>query len=225
MRVHEMQVKHVPVDHLLQHPDNPNNGDVGAISESIEVNGLYQPVLVQSSTGHIVAGNHRYLAALALGAQTIPAIFLEITDIEAKRIMLADNRTARLGVDDEGLVRHLLDELYATDPGIHGTGYEMVDYDAMVAASEIPLDLSEIVESVPKEPDGESAKVRLNLSVIPVVDEDGTVHEFTLARPDYKPLTVSDIQAVREAFGLEKLAKAEIEAFDVPDWGGRRRDR
>jgi len=113
-----------PVEHLSPHPRNVNMGDTDAIIESIQTNGFTAPLLVQRSTGHIVAGNHRYAAALELGATQLPVIWLDMDDEQALRYMLADNRSTRLGKDDLGLLAELLDDLQSTDAGLSGTLYD-----------------------------------------------------------------------------------------------------
>ena len=46
------------ITELKLHPRNPRKGNVESIRESIEHNGWYGAVLVQKSTGYIIAGNH-----------------------------------------------------------------------------------------------------------------------------------------------------------------------
>lgn len=55
------------VDSLQPHPQNANEGDVGAIVESIDENGFFGAVLVQASTGRILAGKHRWASAIERG--------------------------------------------------------------------------------------------------------------------------------------------------------------
>jgi ParB-like nuclease family protein len=124
VRFHE-QVQHLLVDieSVTRHPDNPREGDVDAIIESIEVNGFIAPVIAQKSTGHIIAGNHRYDALQALGSSVIPVIQIDVDDEMAKRYLLADNRTSDLGrYNEENLLTMLL-SMQDTDLGLIGTGY------------------------------------------------------------------------------------------------------
>lgn len=225
MRTHPMEVVQVDVEKLSQFPGNANSGDVEAIEESIEVNGFFTPLLVQRSTGNVIAGNHRLLAAMGLGARQVPVIYLDVDDERARRIMLADNRTARLGHDDEALLADMLGGLYATDVGLAGTGYSAPDFERLLADLKEPL-------AFPEDP-GEDARMevptaprasrpRLYVSLFPSVDEDGKVREVTLSRPDFGSLSLADFQELREALGLERLSKEEIRAFEVPDWGGGR---
>lgn len=113
----------VPIEKIRPHPSNPRNGDVDAIVESIRINGLYRPLYVQLGTGYILAGNHTYAALMELGAERVPVITLDISDEEASRILLVDNKTADLGGYDYGLLVELLHELENTDQALLGTGY------------------------------------------------------------------------------------------------------
>lgn len=119
------------LDTLRPHPENPKSGDTEAIAESIETNGLYRPLYAQKSTGYILAGNHTYHAALELGATTLPVIWLDIDDQTARRILLADNRTADLGRYDDALLVELLLAIDQTD-SLTGTGYTHDDLDLLL---------------------------------------------------------------------------------------------
>ena len=90
------------------HPRNVRQGDVGAIATSLSTHGQYRPIVVQESTGHILAGNHTYKAALSLGWDKIACIFLEGDDKRAIAYALADNRTMELGYTDDDLLNNLL---------------------------------------------------------------------------------------------------------------------
>lgn len=127
-----------PITTVTQHPDNPNNGDTDAIAESMQTNGVYAGVIAQKTTGHILAGNHRYAALLQLGATQIPVTWLDITNEQATRILLADNRTTRLGHDDEHLLATLLDDLTKTPTGLTGTGYTNEDLLALTTIAFAP---------------------------------------------------------------------------------------
>lgn len=127
----------VPIDKVAQHPDNPRNGDVEAIAESIDINGYIAPVIVQQSTGYILAGNHRYQALLSLGSQVIPAIYVDIDDVAARRYMLADNRTSDLGIYDNAQLVEILTDLDEHD-SLLGSGYTKMDLEQLQAILDIP---------------------------------------------------------------------------------------
>lgn len=120
-----------PIHDLKPHPDNPRQGDVGAIHQSIEANGFYGAVLVQKSTGYILAGNHRYQAALNHEADSLPAIIIDVDALTATRILLADNRTNDLATYDNHQLLDLLTGL-AEDHELWGTGYDGDDLDDLL---------------------------------------------------------------------------------------------
>lgn len=84
-------------------------------------------MLVQRSTNRIIAGNHRSRVARRRGETTIPVIWLDVDDDQARRILLVDNRTGDLaGYDDAELAR-ILGELAGTDAGFAGSGFDETD--------------------------------------------------------------------------------------------------
>lgn len=111
------------IDSVQQHPDNYNNGSVDEIVESIMVNGMYRPIMVQRSTGYILMGNHTWEACKELDARSIPVIYLDYDgDFAAFRAMASDNVIARLAQpDDAGLLR-LLEAVQEAEGALYGTG-------------------------------------------------------------------------------------------------------
>jgi ParB-like chromosome segregation protein Spo0J len=101
----------VDIDSIKEHPDNPNHGHIEAIRASIRQNGFYGSVQVDRATGYILAGNHRWKAAKLEGLLEIPVTWQDVDPVEAVRILLADNETARLAVADEAAVDQLLEQL------------------------------------------------------------------------------------------------------------------
>jgi len=117
----------VDVTTIKTHPANPRRGDLDVIKDSISVNGFYGSVVVNKRTSHILAGNHRYMAAKALGYDKVPVTWVDVGEHEEKRILAADNRTSELGGYDEAVLADLLQELSDADM-LDGTGYEL-DFD------------------------------------------------------------------------------------------------
>jgi hypothetical protein len=124
----------VSVDDVKPHPRNPRRGDVGAIVESIVENGVYRPIVVQRSTGYIIAGSHTWQAMKATGVARAPVIMLDVDDKAAVKIMLADNKTADRGDYDDAGVAALLQELVGDGEirSLLGTGYDADDLDDML---------------------------------------------------------------------------------------------
>jgi hypothetical protein len=118
------------VGELTEHPSNPNQGDVGAISVSVDENGWYGAIIVQKSTGYVLAGSHRLKERRAKGATRVPIIERDVDDETALRILLADNRTAQLAsYDDHALLALLTRE--AERDNLLGTGWDGDDVDAL----------------------------------------------------------------------------------------------
>ena len=115
----------VDIASVESHPKNVRQGDIGAISESLKAHGQYRPIVVDKRTNCILAGNHTWKAAKALGWQQINAGFIETKDDdEALRILLADNRTTDLASYDEAQLANLLKDLANTDEGLTGTAFD-----------------------------------------------------------------------------------------------------
>lgn len=121
-----------PVDALTEHPENPRRGDASVIAESIDANGFYGAVLVQSSTGHVIAGNSRLRAARERGLPTIPALMLDVDDDRARRILLVDNRAPEAGTYDGAALASVLEDLETRSASLAGTGYDRSDLEALL---------------------------------------------------------------------------------------------
>ena len=109
----------VSVSSLNLYPSNPRRGDIEAIASSLEAHGQYRPIVVQKSTNFILAGNHTYKAMKKLGHKKIKVTFIDCDDAQARKIVLADNRTTDLAGYDEPLLKSLLSAL----PDLTGTGF------------------------------------------------------------------------------------------------------
>jgi hypothetical protein len=128
----------VDIDSVQQAPYNYNNGDVDVIAESIHMNGMYRPIYVQAETGHIIAGNHTWLACKELGAAQVPVVPLEVDDIVAQRIMIEDNEAAKRAISDRGQLLTLLDRIHDAT-GMYLASVTDRDVEIMKALEEIPL--------------------------------------------------------------------------------------
>jgi len=131
----------VAINSLKGYDKNPRKGDVKAIAESLEINKQYRPIVVQLSTKKILAGNHTWQAAKHLGWTEIAVNFVDVDDIAAKRIVLADNRTNDLADYDGKILAELLRDLGSAD----GTGYSAADMELIVTAS--AEDIDEIINA------------------------------------------------------------------------------
>lgn len=127
------KVEMVAVGDLACHPENPRRGNLDEIRSSIRVNGFYGALVVQRSTGHILAGNHRFMAAEAEGLGKVPVIYVDADDEDAKAILVGDNRLSELAENDPELLAALLQAIQSRDEGLTGTGYSDDDPAQMLA--------------------------------------------------------------------------------------------
>lgn len=129
------EIKHLIVDINLitPHPQNVRQGDIGAISESLKAHGQYRTIVVDDRTKHILAGNHTWKAAKALGWKQISISVIETeSDEEALRILLADNRANDLAIYADDDLAKILKELAATETGLVGTLFDGDDLDDLL---------------------------------------------------------------------------------------------
>jgi hypothetical protein len=126
----------IAIGSVTNHPRNVRQGDIGAISQSLKDNGQYRPIVVQRSTGYVLAGNHTLKAAKALGWKEIAATFVDCDDDRALRILLADNRTNDLASYDDNALAELLKELATTTLALEGSMYSGDDLDDILFKAE-----------------------------------------------------------------------------------------
>lgn len=133
------EVASVRLDEVRPHPRNPRQGDVGAIYESIQETGFYGALIVQRSTGFILAGTHRWLAARHAGLEEVPVIFVDVGDEQALRILLADNRTNDLAHYDDSALKDLLEEVQLATGSLAGTGFSVDDLQGLIEQLRDPV--------------------------------------------------------------------------------------
>ena len=137
-----------PITDLHAYEKNPRRGDIAGIAESLETNGQFRPIIVRKETKEILAGNHTWFAAQKLGWETISVTFLEgLTDAEALRIVLADNRYSDRSTYDDEMLAELLGTIE-----LPGTGYT-------------PEDISDLLDQItPDEPPQDNSYTNLTLA-------------------------------------------------------------
>lgn len=148
-----METKTVDLLDVQPHPQNVRQGDIGAIVESLKVHGQYRPIVVQRSTGFILAGNHTWKAARTVGLKTLDVTYVDVDDDEALRILLIDNRSNDLATYDDPSLVELLKQLMETERGLTGTGFDGDDLDELLATMDFqPPELIGDPDDVPEVP-------------------------------------------------------------------------
>lgn len=117
----------VDINSLKPYPKNPRRGDVEAIAKSLEHNGQYKPIVVNRKDNSILAGNHTWRAARSLGWNEIAVSWVDVDDVGAGKIVLADNRTSDMSIYDDSKLLDLLNSL----SNLEGTGFSDVDIDQL----------------------------------------------------------------------------------------------
>jgi hypothetical protein len=123
----------VDPDELKPYPGNPNAGDVDVVRGSVRANGQYRSVVARrlpDGTLELLAGHTTTQATKdELGRVRVEVI--EADDATARRIVAADNQTARKATMDEAALLALLDKAQA-DGGLEGTGFDDVEFRNLV---------------------------------------------------------------------------------------------
>jgi ParB-like chromosome segregation protein Spo0J len=128
-----VQCETVQITNLIPYPANPREGDIGAIIESLEANGQYRPIVANKRTGHILTGNHTYLAAKALGWFEIAVSWVDVDEDQELKIVLIDNRTSDLATyDTVELKTHLVNSAGQ----FKGTGFQPEDVSEILSGGQ-----------------------------------------------------------------------------------------
>jgi hypothetical protein len=144
----------LPLSDLSLYHKNPRRGDLEALKESLLINSQYKPVVVNrgSKTGRpneVLAGNHTVMALREL-AEADPELWqvalvhmVDVDDVEAARIVAADNRIGDKGKYDE----EILGELLSSIPNLEGTGYTTEELEKLLGNNVIEGDADTTAES------------------------------------------------------------------------------
>lgn len=130
-----------------------NDKAVEPVSKSIEEFGFGAPIVVQAGSNMIIAGHTRLKAALKLGWKKVPCRILEITDRNAERLAIADNKTNEIADWNE---EHLQEIMAGFEPEeLDGLGFSEEELNDLLGDGPNDEDSSE-------EPASEPAKVNTN---------------------------------------------------------------
>lgn len=127
----------VAAEKLRFYPGNARLHDDDLLQESLAVNGQYKPIVVQRSTDYVLAGNGTLEAALALGWSHVAVAYLDVSNDEARTIVLVDNEASERGGYDYGLLAELLGQ----QDDWAGSGFDQERYEAILEQNGTPLQL------------------------------------------------------------------------------------
>jgi hypothetical protein len=143
------QVETVAVLELRPNPRNPNKhseDQINRLMASLRRDGQTRPLLARKANSMLIAGHGVHTAARRLGWDEIGVVRLDVTQEDADRIMLSDDRLAALSELDHRRVADLLTDIQEGD--WLATGYSVEEANKLLQASEIKdLEVYEIETS------------------------------------------------------------------------------
>lgn len=148
------QLETISVDALIPYARNSRThgeAQVAQIAASIKEFGFTNPILIDKDGG-IIAGHGRLLAARKLGLKQVPCIRMEhLTPIQARALVIADNKLAlNAGWDDE-MLRVEFAELELEGFDLSITGFAPEEIEALKFDDDAEADMPELKDG-DKEP-------------------------------------------------------------------------
>ena len=116
------KIVEISLDEIKKNPYQPrtyfNEEKLNELKESIEKNGLLQPIIVKKAVKgyYIIAGERRYRAFELLGKKAIPAIIKEMTDEEMMVFAVLENlqREDLSALEESESYKNLMDKMSLT---------------------------------------------------------------------------------------------------------------
>lgn len=125
----DKEYKSVRLHEVKPYPGNARRGNQDMIRTSLKENDQYRDIVVQKSTGYILAGNNTWLAAQAEGRATIDIAVIDVDDEAARKIVLIDNKANDEATYEKDELAELLKQL---DGDFLGTGFVQSDLDKLL---------------------------------------------------------------------------------------------
>lgn len=105
--VKKLSELHKPAHNIRRHSEK----QLTEYIRSIEMFGQVKPLVV-AEDGEIIAGNGLYEALLRMGWETCDCyVMVGLTDVQKKKLMMADNKVYELGFTDVDAIEELVKEL------------------------------------------------------------------------------------------------------------------
>ena len=124
-----MQIKKAPVKDLVSPEWNPRqitNEELEKLKTSLEEFGYIEPIIVNDVNNHVVGGNQRLRALIALGYDEVDCVYVHITDInKEKACNVALNKIS--GDWDEDKLRVVLEDIELSPIDIKLTCFEELE--------------------------------------------------------------------------------------------------
>jgi hypothetical protein len=175
--------------------------------------GQLKPIVVDASTGVVVAGNATLSAAKSLGWRVIAAVRVDPSSTDLKRFALADNRLADLSEFDPGMLSDLLQSIGPDN--LDGLGFTLDEFDAFTASKTITADDEDSPNDDEDDGSGGSIDVGQSSRVVEKVIED--------VRVDFSPSEYAVVRNAIHRVGRPELSDAEAIVIICKDYCDRRK--
>jgi len=129
MTTHDDQSVMLEIDKLVPWDKNPRHNDeaVDAVALSIQEFGWTNPILARSEDMMVIAGHTRLKAAKKLGFEVVPVRFLDVSEADAQRIAIADNKIGELALWNEEVLSEVLNSFDVQELGVLGFDEDELD--------------------------------------------------------------------------------------------------
>ena len=133
----QISIEHVEIDLLRPDPANPRRigeAELESLTRSLREWGFVQPVLVRLADSTVIGGHQRLLAARRLGMKTVPVIFVDLTQEQARLLNVALNKIS--GEWDEELLARMLSDLQPL-ADLSLTGFDEDELDKLLKSLDV----------------------------------------------------------------------------------------
>ena len=143
----ELEIVYEPVDKLK--PSNYNTRtisekDLKALVKNMNKYGTLEILVANQRTGNIISGHQRLKAALLLGMEKLPVIWIDVSKRDEKMINLAMNKIS--GEWDAPMLKDILEEIDNGEGDMDMTGFDDVEIEMLM--TEYHPDEEEIDENI-----------------------------------------------------------------------------
>lgn len=147
-----MNSKWINIDKVHLWEENPriNEHVIEQLALSISEFGFLNPLIVQKSSGKIIAGNTRYKAAKKLGLLKVPVIYTDLDDNKANAFAIADNKLGELALWDDDLLKELLHDLNDSEYNLDILGFNEYELESLLndTLESSEIDFNEEIEEI-----------------------------------------------------------------------------
>jgi ParB family transcriptional regulator, chromosome partitioning protein len=119
-----MNIKQLPLSDIKPYDKNPRRKkNINKVMQSIKDFGFQQPIVTDTS-GTIIVGHSRYIAAQELKLQTVPVVIANLSPEKAKAYRIADNKTNEDSEWDYGLLHQEFTDMLDLNMDLEITGFD-----------------------------------------------------------------------------------------------------